>query len=459
MNENRGLCKVGTCSKHLPLRPINLAADVPPGDSGFLIIRLKPGTLVAKRPDLTAVAKEAGLQALVQVLDNFKLTGRPLITSIKPEELARIEQRAMGAELTPLRSLSTYWRLDIRQTVHKLGEIETALRHLTEVELVYQEKTSSDPVNPGDDTYSGSENFLDAAPTGIDARWVWTQSNGDGAAMHFIDLEQGWLLGHEDLPGPTLIFNDNHDGTGGYVGNHGAAVLGEVTGVDNTKGIIGIAPNLASVRTVSWWKASDPGTLHVADALVAAIAAVPRPHVVLIEVQIGASLLPVETDPANFDAIRLAVASGIIVVQAGGNGNKDLDAWVDGIGKHLLDRASADFLDSGAILVGAGQAALPHDRSDFSNYGSRLDCYAWGDSIVSAGYGDLAGAGNSSYTSTFGVALQCFCKLGVGVTRDFTFYAVLASGATCAPTSYSFSRSPGVMRMPSQRLATSTVTA
>jgi hypothetical protein len=56
-----------------------------------------------------------------------------------------------------------------------------------------------------------------------------------------------------------LIFNDNHDGTGGYVGNHGAAVLGEVAGVDNTRGIIGVAPNVASVRTVSWWKASDPG--------------------------------------------------------------------------------------------------------------------------------------------------------------------------------------------------------
>jgi subtilisin family serine protease len=220
--------------------------------------------------------------------------------------------------------------------------------------------------------------------------------------MHFIDLEQGWLLGHEDLPSPTLIFNDNHDGSGGYVGNHGASVLGEVSGVDNTKGIIGIAPNLSSVRTVSWWKSTDPGTLHVADALLAAVAAVPRPHVVLIEVQIGAALLPVETDPANLDAIRIAAASGIVVVEAGGNGSNDLDAWTDGMGRHLLNRGNADFMDSGAILVGAANAALPHDRASFSNYGSRVDCYGWGDSIVSAGYGDLAGAGNASYTSVFG---------------------------------------------------------
>jgi hypothetical protein len=119
-------------------------------------------------------------------------------------------------------------------------------------------------------------------------------------------------------------------------------------------------------------------------------------------VQIGGALLPVETDPANFDAIRIAVASGVIVVEAGGNGNNDLDAWTDAMGRHRLNRASMDFQDSGAILVGAANAALPHDRASFSNYGSRVDCYAWGDSIVSAGYGDLAGAGNNSYTSTFG---------------------------------------------------------
>jgi hypothetical protein len=57
------------------------------------------------------------------------------------------------------------------------------------------------------------------------------------------------------------------------------------------------------------------------------------------------------------------------------------------------------------------------------------------------------------------VALQCFCKLGEGVTPTFTFYAVFAGGVTAAQSAFSFSRSPGVMRIPRQRLATSTVTA
>jgi hypothetical protein len=389
------------CPDADPPRPINLPTDPPPDNSGFIIVRLKPGAM-ALHGDLAAAAKQAGAHALSAILEQFGLIGRPLITSIKPDELERLEGRAMESATPPLRSLALYFRLDGRHVSDKLEEIVAALRRVPEIELAYAEKTPSDPVNASNDTYAGSQNYLDAAPTGIDARWVWLQPNGDGAGMHFIDLEQGWFLGHEDLPSPTLIFNDNHDGIGGYVGNHGTAVLGEVAGADNTRGIVGITPNVASVRAVSWWNASAPGTLHVADALVAAVAASPRPHAILIEVQIGAALLPVETDPANLDAIRLAVASGIIVVEAGGNGNNDLDAWTDAMGNHRLDRSSGDFLDSGAILVGAATAALPHDRASFSNYGSRVDCYGWGDSIVSAGYGDLTGTGNTSYTSSFG---------------------------------------------------------
>jgi len=147
--------------------------------------------------------------------------------------------------------------------------------------------------------------------------------------------------------------------------------------------------------------------MHVADALIAAISAVPRPHVVLIEVELGVAALPVETDPAVLKAIRLAVGNGVIVVEAGGNGGNDLDSWTDAMGKHRLNRNSADFVDSGAILVGAGTAAYPHERSiwpngDESNYGSRFDCYAWGDSIVTCGYGNLAGSRNNSYMSRFG---------------------------------------------------------
>ena len=42
--------------------------------------------------------------------------------------------------------------------------------------------------------------------------------------------------------------------------------------------------------------------------------------VLLLEVQ--RSYLPTEVDDADFDAIRLAVAHGIVVVEAAGNGDR-----------------------------------------------------------------------------------------------------------------------------------------
>src|SRR5262245_45266925 len=158
-------CKIRLCPESKPPRPINVGPDRPPDDSGFLIVRFKPGTLSAKSRELASAAKQSGLVALHQTLESFKIGATPLITSVKPDELARLESAAMQAELTPLRSLSTYWRVDVRHAMEKIEEIEAALRRLPEVELVYREKTPSDPVNAGDDTYAGSENFLDAAPT------------------------------------------------------------------------------------------------------------------------------------------------------------------------------------------------------------------------------------------------------------------------------------------------------
>ncbi len=380
------------------LKPHHPQGDSVPDESGYLIVRLKPGAIKNDLDDLAPAARKAKLNGLARCLGSFKLGGKRLIRSVKPAKLKELE-RTPYETAAPKHSLSAYWRLDARQLEAPLDEVETSLRHLPEVDLVYREKTATDPVDASDDTHAALEGFLNPAPAGVDARWAWSLPGGDGAGMHFVDLEQGWLRGHEDLPPYDLLCGENRDGSGTYAGHHGAAVLGVVAGTDNAKGVIGIAPG-ASVRVSSHWDGA--ASLHVADALMAAVAASPRPHVVLIEVQVGANpRLPAETDPATFTAIRCASAHGIIVVEAAGNGRANLDAWADAAGKHRLDRESEDFMDSGAILVGAGLSALPHNRWFWSNFGSRVDCYAWGDSIVSAGFGDLAGAGSTSYTRVF----------------------------------------------------------
>jgi serine protease len=433
--------QVAGCDDQAPPRPpVNLRPRGKPEDySGFVVIRLRPGLGPGKSEDLREVSGELGLRTLSRFLEELgDVTTRRLITSVSPPELLRLEEEAHKSIFGPLRSLTAYWRIDCRDLLERIEEIVATLNQIPEVDLAYREQSVSEAVNPTDDPFSVSQNYLDPAPTGIDARWAWTQANGDGAGVGFVDLEQGWIPTHEDLTAktPTLIFNSNMNGVGTYVGNHGTAVLGEVVGVDNTLGVVGIATGVTSVRMTSHYDGAT--NLHVADAIVAAIAVMPAGDVLLLEVQRGALPLPTETDDGDFDAIRLAVARGVIVVEAAGNGNNNLDTWTDSGGNSRLNRGSAAFLDSGAIMVGAGNSTLPHDRASFSNYGSRNDCYAWGDAIVSCGYGDLAGTNdNNRYTAIFG---------GTSGASPIITGAALVLQAMYQGSTGGFRLSPGQMR-------------
>ncbi len=70
------------------------------------------------------------------------------------------------------------------------------------------------------------------------------------------------------------------------------------------------------------------------------------------------------------------------IVLARGN---DLDHFTDDQGRKTLDPQDPEFRDSGAILVAAGSDSVPHKRIRYSNYGSRIDCYAWGERVSTAG--------------------------------------------------------------------------
>ena len=379
----------------------------PPQYSGAIIVRLSSEVPPASKKckSLNAMAKEQHLRGLEKVLDEYDLSiSTPLIKSMDADKILELEKKATKSQFPPLHSLTSYWRIDAREKSDQIDEILKRLNNLYEVDKASRELAASDPlVNPADDPYNATQDYLDSAPDGIDARWAWTQPNGEGAGTGFVDLEQGWYPGHEDYASksPTLVYGDNKDGVGTYKGNHGTAVLGEVAADDNTLGVVGIAPSVASVRMVSHYDAATNSTGHVADGILAILPSMNVGDVLLLEIQ--RSFLPTETEDADFDAIRLATAVGTIVVEAAGNGNNDLDDYTDGLGDNIFDRSSVDFRDSGAIMIGACQSPLPHNRWAWSNYGSRIDCFAWGENVTSCGYGDLdAGTGdNSTYTNTF----------------------------------------------------------
>lgn len=384
-------------------QPINIAnPENLPQFSGFMIIRLKPGMLLSNPLNLGQIAEKFSLRGVATLLKKYDLASRPLITSVSTEDLLNKEKPGQSSKIVPLHSMTSYWRIDARKLPNQLKDLLEEFRNLLseEVEDIYLEKSGTDPMALANGDFTAEQGYLNPSPVGIDARAAWNKGV-KGAGLHFIDLERAWIFTHQDLPTTTLISNCNFDFDS--FRNHGTSVLGIVAGLDDARGIVGITPNLASVRVVSRFRANtcenghndaqcQPGAggvhTHVADAIAAAINATPPPHVLLLEHQQFGNL-PAETDSAVFDAIKMAVMNNITVIECAGNGSIDLDN--EGVTRNM---------DSGAIFVGAAtkdpvnvNGESVHKRwqattQEGSNFGSRIDCYAWGEGICTAGYGD-----------------------------------------------------------------------
>ena len=279
-----------------------------------------------------------------------------------------------------------------------------AFRAFPVVERAYLEALPAPPpssrVDPSGDALSARQGYLDAAPDAVDAEYAWNYEGGDGEGQAIVDVEHGWVLEHEDLKdhGLDLFYGENRTSY-----DHGASVLGVVAAVDNDLGCVGIAPHVASVRCSSPYQAD--GSYTIPGAIEAAIERMAFGDVLLLELQsdyepMAGTLYPyapVELDPAVFDAIRLATACGIVVVEAAGNGAVDLDAVKDASGARRISRdVPASFLDSGAIVVGCASAAEPHTSLGSSCHGSRVDCYAWGEKVTT-----LSGDGTKTTATVY----------------------------------------------------------
>lgn len=326
---------------------------------------------------------------------------RRMYTAVTPERIRQLVDEAMrrDAAYRPPDFLS-YFIVACPPAVDP-EELAKALSAWKSVQTAYFDPPGSDPaVSPADDPRSSNQGYLDPAPDGIDAEFAWGLPGGDGQGQNVIDLERGWTLNHEDLNahGAALL----HGVLLNTSRPHGTSVLGEICAVDNTLGDVGIAPNVASVDVVSYNGSTRP------NAIMAAIDNLPFGGVLLLEAQLSATIggtawvnLPIEALDAEFEAIRLATALGISVVEAAGNGSNDLDTFTDAGGRQIFNRGSADFRDSGAIMVGAASSTTPHTRMNFSNFGSRIDCYGWGENVDTATSTTTMPFSTTAYTGGF----------------------------------------------------------
>ena len=262
------------------------------------------------------------------------------------------------------------------------------------------------------------QGYLGMAPAGVDAQFAWTLPGGGGTGVRIIDCEWAWRFTHEDL-----LQNQGGVVAGSSQGNtdHGTAVIGVISGDRNPFGVTGIAPE----ATISASSFSDQAT---STAIKVAADKLSAGDIILLEIHRGGPNTPnpeqgqlgyiaIEWWPDDFAAIRYAVAKGIIVVEAAGNGFQNLDDAIyntrpTGFPTSWKNPFNLANPQSGAVVVGAGApppgthgADWGPDRSrlDFSNHGARVDVQGWGREVTTTGYGDLQGGSSQDlwYTDRF----------------------------------------------------------
>jgi len=381
--------------------------------TGRIILRLSQSateqTALATENNLRDVADVYGLTSLATLLDNFAQSGITpggrVIQSIDMERLIQLEEEAIHSQFPPRHSLAGYWYLeasDIRAP--NIAQMLVALNDEQHVAVAYKEASSEVASYSYSTTDSNQQEYLDDAPLGISARHLWEEGVFGGVAppvglpLTFADLEFDWHDLHNDLPKARISVAGGFQripGSGGYDRYHGTAALGVVIAMHNDACVAGIAPDVPSVLLIPAHRA---GKQCIADSVVAAIDEGLKPgDVLLIELQYV--LAPVEVQVVHFDAVRLASALGIVVVELAGNGNKDLasidvtqDIYGFLPGEHPFSLSGVkNGFDSGAIIVGACRKQVitgPEEGHCFrlgSNGGTRVDCYAWGEDVRTTG--------------------------------------------------------------------------
>jgi len=291
-----------------------------------------------------------------------------------------------------------------------------------DVQKAYHERTSFEMDRPAqakarsaeDWSYSNPlykyQEYLNPAPVGIDVDYALRFQGSKGSAtVKYIDIESGWMLDHVSIKVNTLPCTGIIQDVGR---EHGTAALGIINMQENTGGGVGIAPD-ASGYVVSVWR--PDGRFDIADAIQQASSSLDDGDILLLEIQ-GANhdesgkIWPVEFDDSVFRSIRSATQKGIIVIEPAGNGTggfsyqagNDLDECEDSKGNFPFNPHSPGFRDSGSIMVGAAGSSVPHKKMEFSNYGSRVDCFSWGEDVVTASrYPFDSGSAINTFTEKF----------------------------------------------------------
>ena len=339
---------------------------------------------------------EIKVDRLIQSMDEDKLD----------EYVARGE-RMSGYDLA---DMNNYYLL----TVDGNGNPQKLLAELLQIDLVqtcYYEPisepaTCGTDISPATPNWEANQDYREAAPTGVDIDYAWNfHADANGVSTYWWqDLEWGWCEDHEDFPTNFTVYT-LPDSTDPDFFNHGTSVVGIVSACDDGKGVTGLTPDCRpTARQVTDYAST-------ADALAAIGSSLLTGETYLIEMHAQGPdpgwtcvcncgqfrYVAMEYWQANFDAVLVNSGNGKFCVEAAGNGSMDLD-WAGYGGAFNLGTR-----DSQAIMVGAGSSGSVHNPMCWTNHGSRISAYGWGENVYSTGYGGLWGQTDcqQDYTASF----------------------------------------------------------
>lgn len=408
-----------------------LSSSRPPKQTpSRIILRFKRGSVLPYVDDAHRYLDKTNRLFWDQISDQFgTMSLRRLFTRVTPEQIKKLTEKAESLSPSYVApDFLKYYVVSCPPGAHP-EELAKAFRKWQIVEHAYVSlhfSVASPPVDPSDEMNNRGnyvyQSYLQAAPGGVDAYYVWPKvdgtgfAGGSGANQRLLDIEYGWRLDHEDLIGHNITppSTDPYS-TNALYRDHGTKVLGVIAAIDNDRGCLGIVPDVGSILVEPVQDQDE-----IANVAEAALSKLSAGDVLLIELHVRLERpgysdiwVPIEVQDDIFIVLEKAYNLGITVIEPAGTqwwvNGEELDklefAGPGGSNLRLLDRnggVAVGFRDSGAILV-SGSECIPtgnsYSRDSNCNWGSRVDCFAHGDKVTTCDTTDVCPT--KAYTDEF----------------------------------------------------------
>ncbi len=322
-------------------------------------------------------------------------------------------ERLSGKQLTDWNSIYHIETNSAEDAIALLNELR-GMEGVTKVYPGMQGSPSGLAATPALDGLQGYL-FPESTHGGLNAHAAWN-AGATGEGVTVVDNEHGMNFDHEDLGliatrhsegGNFFLYPDCAPGFEPQIPNcesaiaHGTAVAGVMVALNNGHGVTGFAPDAFLLHesggsygliNSSTDGIDDPNTILDDDLEPGSIW--------VIEMQLPGKFadgcsgvyasdqygcMPRELWPEDFAAIEQATAYGVTVISAAANGSMDFDNPELYSGEEWAFAKDLSVEDSGSILVGASEGAN-ESKISFSNCGSRVNSFSWGQGVVTTGY-------------------------------------------------------------------------